>query len=273
VRARLAAPVDAVWHALTDARALRAWLAEFTEVELPHRYTFWGRFTPEGDEPRQRLLHADDRSLRLSWRLDGQDTTVDIAVADGDPGETVLTVSQSHVDPADIAAGAPRAILLTFWFAAVHNLADHLVGRPITPRCDMTASRLCARVPIGAPTDAVFASLVDGASFSRWFGYPITIEPRVGGRWAMGTAATGYGPVGTVLVLEQDRRLVMAEEGSGPAHWELEPDGHGTLLTFRQGGTQSSRPPHPGWCGWLSGIAELRRFHEVPDWRPIWLPV
>src|SRR5215468_10849801 len=48
-RVRAMAPVKEVHHALTDAAALRVWLAEHAEVDLPHRYEFWGRYTPEGD--------------------------------------------------------------------------------------------------------------------------------------------------------------------------------------------------------------------------------
>jgi hypothetical protein len=25
--------------------------------------------------------------------------------------------------------------------------------------------------------------------------------------------------------------------------------------------------------GWLAGVAELRRYHELPDWHPVWLEV
>ena len=72
-RARLAAPVEAVRHALTDPAELRVWLAEHAEVELPQRYAFWGRYTPEGDAPHQRLLHVDERhaALRLAARRGG----------------------------------------------------------------------------------------------------------------------------------------------------------------------------------------------------------
>jgi hypothetical protein len=64
---------------LTDAGALRVWLAEHAEVDLPHRYEFWGRYTPDGDAPHQRLLHADDSILRFIWRLDGEGTTTESA--------------------------------------------------------------------------------------------------------------------------------------------------------------------------------------------------
>ena len=45
------APPEAVHAALTDAAALRVWLAEHAEVALPDRYEFWGRYTPDGAEP------------------------------------------------------------------------------------------------------------------------------------------------------------------------------------------------------------------------------
>ena len=32
-------------------------------------------------------------------------------------------------------------------------------------------------------------------------------------------------------------------------------------------------PPYADWTGWLSGLAALRRFHELADHRPIWLSV
>ena len=31
-----------------------------------------------------------------------------------------------------------------------------------------------------------------------------------------------------------------------------------------------ANPPYPGWAGWLSGIAGLRRYHELPRLRSIW---
>ena len=40
-----------------------------------------------------------------------------------------------------------------------------------------------------------------------------------------------------------------------------------------QSGFDGKRPPYGAWMGWLSGFAELRRFHELADWRPRWLEV
>ena len=42
------------------------------------------------------------------------------------------------------------------------------------------------------------------------------------------------------------------------------------LLSQLQSGFDVDNPPYPGWAGWLGGISELRRYHEVPRWRTIW---
>ena len=53
--------------------------------------------------------------------------------------------------------------------------------------------------------------------------------------------------------------------------WELEDSGGKTRLTVVQSGFDAGRPPYGAWAGIVSGVAELRRFHELSDWRPIWL--
>ena len=49
LRAVVPAPPKVVYEALTDPAALRVWLAEHAEVDLPGKYEFWGRYTPDGD--------------------------------------------------------------------------------------------------------------------------------------------------------------------------------------------------------------------------------
>ena len=133
-RARVAAPIKTVQHALTDAESLRIWLAEYAEVELPHRYEFWGRYTPEGDAPHQRLLHADDTSLSFHWLLDGEDTTVEIRLESENDDTTIVTLAQTHFDFQDVITGrSSRGALQTFWALALVNLIDHVEGRALDP--------------------------------------------------------------------------------------------------------------------------------------------
>ena len=75
LRAVVPAPPKTVYGALTDPAALRVWLAEHAEVELPGKYEFWGRYTPDGTEPHQRVLHVDESSIRFAWTVDGVETT------------------------------------------------------------------------------------------------------------------------------------------------------------------------------------------------------
>ena len=264
LRARLPASIGAARRAWTDAAALRHWLAEHAEASPAGGYAFWGRHTPEGEEPRQRLLHVDDRKLRFSWELSGEETIVEVLLEE-DADSTAVTLSQTCFD--GTYAGYPSGIVLTvFWSLALGNLADHLLDRPTTPRCDYTARDLRMEVAIGAPRAAVFGSLTDSEKFSRWFGLPVEIEPYAGGSWAIRHG----GPIGTVRALEPDR-LLSLEEDSGISTWELEDHGDGTLLRLGLSGFDPASPPYPGWTGWLSAISSLRRYHELDDWRPLWL--
>lgn len=278
LRARLAVPIKEVHHALTDAEALRTWLAEHAEVDLPHRYEFWGRYTPEGDAPQQRLLHVDDHTLRFSWLLDGEDTTVEISLeqdsALADNAEsTILTLSQTHLPSWEdmIAGRGIRSVLSTFWSLAIANLVDYLEGRELTPMCDFTSSQQCARVLIGAAPEVVFDSILDPEQFRQWFGANVEVEPHVGGRWAMGGFELDDEPA-RIVELEPGRKMTLAWEGTVAA-WELADSDGKTWLTVVQSGFDEKQPPYGAWMGWLSGIAELRRFHELSDWQPVWLGV
>ncbi|MEU5525448.1 SRPBCC family protein [Micromonospora chersina] len=271
VRARLAAPAEAVRRALTDPAELRAWLAEHAEVELPRRYEFWGRYTPEGDAPHQRLLHADDRTLRFAWTLDGVETTTEFELTpEGD--STVLTLRQSHFSFEEAMSGSSiRGVLQTFWALAIANLNAHLEGRPLLPRTDFTSADLRGEVVIDAPMDKVWTSLTDSEQASAWFGFPIGIEPWVGGRYAMGGFDAGY--AAKVVDLTPGRALSVDWGPTGVSTWELAESGGRTKLTFVQSGFDEGNPPYAAWTGSVAGLAELRRFHEMADWQPIWLDV
>ncbi|MEU4766736.1 SRPBCC domain-containing protein [Actinosynnema sp. NPDC023794] len=271
LRARTTTPVDRVRRALTDAGELSAWLAEHAAVELPDRFEFWGRYTPEGDAPHQTLRHVDDSSLRFDWRIGGEDTTVEIRWAAED-GDTVITLSQSHFPGwGEVAVVSTRVLgyLATYWCLSLANLVDHVEGRPLTPQVDFSTTEMRGEVHIDAPVDAVAHSLVDAEQYTRWFGAKIDIEAWEGGRVAMGGFEANPRPA-KVVDFEPGKRMGI-DWGGMVSTWELAESGGGTRLTFVQSGFDTGQPPYGAWAGWLSGVAELRRFHELPDWRPIWL--
>src|SRR5579863_600845 len=127
LRAVVPAPPKVVYEALTDPAALRVWLAEYADVDLPAKYEFWGRYTPDGAQPHQRVLHADERTTRLAWPAGGGASTVQLELA-GDEGGTLVTLSQSDLPGfAEVLAGTAgaRGALQRFWSLAIASLADY----------------------------------------------------------------------------------------------------------------------------------------------------
>ena len=156
LRAVVPAPPKVVYEALTDPAALRVWLAEHADVDLPGKYEFWGRFTPDGAKPHQRVLHVDERTIRFAWTVNGVESTVQFELAE-DEGGTLVTLSQSDLPSfAEVLAdtAGARGALSTFWSLAISNLADYLAGRELTPKCDFTSNELHASVVIDATPDA-----------------------------------------------------------------------------------------------------------------------
>jgi uncharacterized protein YndB with AHSA1/START domain len=275
------APPQAVHAALTDAAALRVWLAEHAEVALPDRYEFWGRYTPDGAEPHQRVLHASERTLRFAWTVDGVETTVELTLTEDEPEHeadhedasgTLLTLTQTDLPSfAEVLSdkAGPRGELQTFWSLAIANLSDYLSGRELTPKCDYTSPQLQASVVIDAAPEAVFDSLTQPEQFRKWFGANVDIEPYVGGRFAMGGFELDPGGI-KFVEFEPGRKATLRFADGETTTWELDGSDGKTRLTIVESGFDPDNPPYPGWAGWLGGVAELRRYHEVARWRTIW---
>ena len=160
LRVRAPAPLARVWQALTSPSQLETWLAEHAEVDLPRAFTFWGRYTPEGELAHQRLLYADDHTLRFTWTLGGEDTTVEIHVEPDGADASVVSVSQTHYDfQQALAESSSLSVIETFWSFSLGNLVDFLAGRGVGYRCDFTSSDLRAELEIDAPRERIYAAL------------------------------------------------------------------------------------------------------------------
>lgn len=273
--ARLGAPPSTVYAALTDLSSLRTWLAEHADVSLPeHRFEFWGRHTPQGERGRQRLLHAEpDRSLRFAWTLDDIETTTTITLTPHGSGTTLLSLDQTGIPSMDeLMAPSGRRdglhSLHTFWPLAIANLAEHVEGRELTPRCDFSAERPLetrAEVTVDAPPADVFASLTDSKRIAQWFGWEVELEPRLDGRVV-------FGAEGKITEFEADRLLVYSDSDGMVTRWELDGTGGKTRLTFVQSGFSADERDNVAQheAGWLGALAELKRMHTLgPDWTPL----
>ncbi|MFQ6397919.1 SRPBCC family protein [Nocardia sp. KC 131] len=268
IRVRTTASSDAAYAALTQPDRLTAWFAGKAEVELPQRYEFWGPSIPEGDAPHQRLLEVGENRLSFAWLLDGVETTTEIAVGT-DNDHTIITVTQSHFDFNEMMTGSSiRGVLQTFWALALANLVDYLEDRARTPGADLTSSALTATVDIDAPADRVYDSLIASEEVSQWFGYPVEIEPRVGGRFALGGIENNPQPALIVDLVPGERVSVDWGHG-GISTWELDGSDGKTRLTLVSSGFDPDNPPYAAWMGILAGLAELRRYHEIENWTPL----
>ncbi|HEX8868452.1 MAG TPA: SRPBCC domain-containing protein [Lentzea sp.] len=267
VRVRTSAPVARIYKALTTAAGLRSWLAEHAAVDLEQgTFEFWGRYTPEGERGRQKLLSVDDTSVSFSWFLFGEEYTVSLGIEQRD-GETVVAMTQSPY-PTWGVGDDHSEIVQTFWALALANLVEHVEGRPVFTFCDFTSPEQRLETDIAATPAAIIDALTDPDAFARWFGTRMEIEPHVGGRWTMGSLETDESPAKIVALDEEHFELAFPH--GMVASWELKGSEGKTHLTFVQSGFDPANPPYGPWMGWLSGFADLKRMLEVPDWRPMW---
>jgi uncharacterized protein YndB with AHSA1/START domain len=275
LQARLAAPPATVYRALTDAEALRTWLAEFGEISLAqNRFAFWGKYTPQGEPGRQRLEAAEeDRLLRFTWTLDDQPTTVEFRLEPDGAEATTLRLQQDNLPTLDELMAPTgrrdgRHAMHTFWGLAIANLAEYVEGRPLTPKADFSATRpseIRVEFTIAAAPEEVFASLIDPASIRRWFGWEAEVEPRLGGRMTLGAD-------GKIFEFEPGKRLAYGDDEGAIVRWELADSGGKTYLTFVQSGYSDDELDDAAQheAGWLGGLAELKRMHELGDaWSPL----
>jgi len=272
IRGIIGAPPDVVFGALTDEAALREWLSESAEVALADgRFDFWGRFTPEGEPGRKRLLgYEPARSISFSWLLQDTPTEVGISLAPAGEGETEVRLTHANVPErrSDYAAWVGDYLMLS-----LANLANFAEGRPVAPKCDFAATAegeaRCA-VQIGAPPAQVFASLIEPAQLERWIAEKAEVEPEVGGRYSFGW---DHGPV-KIVELVPDKVLAYSWQNTDAApetvvRWELAGSGGGTYLTLVHSGFGPDRTPEGYQLGWQEFLVSLRRMHEIgAGWRP-----
>ncbi|GAB3763436.1 SRPBCC family protein [Microlunatus parietis] len=275
LRARIAAHVSRVQRALTDSAEATTWLADHADLApADRRYEFWGRSTPQGERGRQQLLAwHPERELAFRWRLDDVDTTVTLAFEPDVDHGTTLTLTQTDLPGMDELMAPTgrrdgRHSMHTFWPLAIANLAEHVEGRPLTPRADFGPDRkpeIRISIDIDDAADRVFDSLIQPKIIERWFGWEALVEPRVGGRIQLGVD-------GKIFEFEPGKRLSAADDEGSIVRWELaESDGH-THLTFVQSGYRNDELDNAAQheAGWLAALAELKRMHELGDsWTPL----
>ena len=268
-----ASPSD-VFHALTDEKALTTWFAEHAAISLEEkRYDFWGRFTPETPTREQGRhdieLVEQNRRLRFTWPLRGEDTTVDIRLTERN-GKTVLGVWHHNVR----GIPSPEAGCYSvddLWFLWLENLRRYIGGRPVA-RADFQTDKtgdLSLSVDIDGSTAAVWDALTKPDQLNRYFSSNATVEPTVGGVWI--DWGEGEGAL-RVLEVERGKKLSLGWEIEGAptvVTWTLEESGGKTRLTLAHSGFATDRHSDAEWGGWLNYLGLIRSLVEFGlDWLP-----
>lgn len=270
---RIDSPPESVHTALTVPDAMTEWLTEHAEVSLPDgRYEFWGRYTPGGERPRQRLTGVEaGRRLSFAWQFDDADPSqVEITLSPAGEAGTTVAVTHSGVPT---AGPADATALNCFWFVSVANLASYCEGSLAAPPFDFTATaqdEARVRMAIAAPVEEVFAALLDPAHIDKWAGGTAIVEPEIGGRYDFGW---DHGPE-RILELLPDRILAYSwrfpDSPDTVVRWELRGSRGHTYLTLVHSGFADGGLAEQFRQGWPGFLVEIKRLHELgPRWQPI----
>ena len=275
------APPATVYAALTSPAALRTWLAEYAEVALDDGvFEFWGRFSPDGERGRQRLLSVQPgRGLSFSWLVEEAETEVAITVEPSASPRQGSVVALMH------SGVAPRAAGDCYWvrdllMLSLANLASYCEGREVAPMCDFAAARdgrgAGTGVEIDVPPDQVFAALIEPAELNRWIA---TDADGRAARWAgattsAGTTARSRSSNSTPAGRSPTPGATPGTTATGPTatvvRWELEGSQGRTYLTIVHSGFGDDRRPDGYQLGWQEFLVSLKRMLEVgAGWQPV----
>ncbi len=284
---RLVTSPERTFRALVDEAELRAWFAEYADIEprVGGSYRFWGRYTlglPGAEDADQRIVRFEpDRALAFSWNLLGVPTEVSVALAvaptdasaAGAPGP-MTSVTLHHQGARALAQPREKELIDDFWRLSFGNLGAYLMGAELLrPDFGDPSPEIRSSLLIDAPPSAVFRALIEPEALNRWIAAAAVVEPRVGGRFEFGWKyqvggrdVTG-GPT-RILELIPDRRLVVDwPDWRGDdtvrtqrVSFDLEPVGAQTRVTLVHSGFERAADisDYPfGWGDFLNRLVPV----------------
>jgi uncharacterized protein YndB with AHSA1/START domain len=276
----LTAPLERVYHALTDSRALEAWFCEAADVSWDAKhYDFWGRFTPDAPDREQgRHLFTDlieNRQVGYRWRVRQADTQVTFKLLPRDTG-TILTLRHQNMADSDEPMGV--AGIDDFWFLSLENLRRYVDGKPSEARIDFTSPMrgdITCTTEIEASAERVFEVLLRPDEVDRWIATRATIQPEVGGAYNLGWGED-LSAVKIVSLVPNQTLAYQWDESSDPSQprhrivtWTLEGSGGKTRLTFVQSGFAPDEDVSGVYMGWHNYVNWVRSLAEYgAAWQP-----
>ena len=112
------------------------------------------------------------------------------------------------------------------------------------------------------PPARLWRAITDSDELTRWMGYPMRVEMRVGGEYYADFARTGGGGLAGVIVKAEPGRLLRYAWGTSTVEWAIEADGAGSRYVFAQHGLYPRDVPGEegaaaGWHVWLEDFEQF----------------
>lgn len=276
----LPAPPDRVFAALTDPQELAVWFAEHVDVEpkAGGAFRFWGKHTygvRDRTAATQTLTRFEpEKALAFTWPIDGVATTVELALAPGDDGETKVEGRHAFAGPAPFAR--PAELVSDLWRIHEGNLKARLTGEDAITRPDFDdpSPVVRASIVVAAPRATVFRALMEPEKLAKWmWAEAAVVEPKVGGRYSYGWnykidgRDVAGGPTRILEFVENEKLVTDWPDWRGDetvpdqtVTWLLEDVDGGTRVTVVHAGfvRPADISDYPfGWAGFLNQLGEL----------------
>jgi uncharacterized protein YndB with AHSA1/START domain len=261
----IAAPVERVWHVLTDAEELSEWLCDADIILHAGRYELFGDRLP--DAPQQsptRLVKSDPlKCLSFAWQLRGADTVVEVNLEALGGEACELRVKHSGV----IKRPDGHSGTTDFWVVALENLRLYVLGKePVRYDFTQRDARVKLVVDVDAPAADLYGALLSPEALDEFWSNGATIEPTVDGKYDYGW---GSGGPTKIFELEADHKLVTDWHYKGEPDtivtWQLDGSGGRTRLTLVHTGFDPETNREDYRHGWLGMLVPLKARAELGE--------
>ena len=261
----IAAPIERIWHVLTCAEDLQAWLCD-AEVDLhAGKYELSGNRLPDAPIESPTKLRKSDplKCLNYGWQLRGADTEVNIGLSA--LGAEACDVKVCHSGVLKRPEGDSGTT--DFWVVALENLRLYCLGKePVRYDFAQRSADVQLAVDVAADPSKLYEALIDPKALDEFWSNGATIEPQIGGRYDYGWKSGG--PT-KILKLDPGSRLVTdwhyKDEPPTIVTWQLEGSAGKTRLTLAHTGFDPASNREDYRHGWLGFLVPFKARAELGD--------